>query len=56
MQYTIFDIEANGLLEKADKLHCLSFSIFKGTQLLAKGSITEKEKIKDFILKQDCWI
>tara|TARA_R110000803_G_scaffold52425_1_gene107943 strand:+ start:2315 stop:4228 length:1914 start_codon:yes stop_codon:yes gene_type:complete len=52
MKYCIFDVESNGLLDKATKIHCLSYAIYDGTQLLAKGSHIESKDIADFILKQ----
>jgi len=53
MKYTIFDIESNGLLEDATLIHCLSYGIYEGKELLAKGTFTDYAEIADFILKQE---
>jgi len=53
MKYVIFDVESNGLLDQATTLHCLSYAIFDGKTELAKGSFTDPNQIKEFILKQE---
>lgn len=53
MKYTVFDIEADGLLEEATKIHCLSYAIYDSKILIEKGSLTEKEEIIDFLSKQE---
>ena len=53
MKYTIFDIEANGLLDTGTLIHCLSYAIYENKTLLTKGSFTNYEEMTDFILKQE---
>jgi len=53
MKYTIFDIEANGLLDKGTLIHCLSYAIYENKTLLAKGSFTDYTDISNFILQQE---
>lgn len=53
MRYTIFDIETNGLQPFVDKIHCLSFAIYEGKDLVSKGSLTDYEQIKNFVLNQE---
>ena len=52
-KYTIFDVETNGLLDKADKIHCLSFSTFEGKKKVSSGTIVDYEQIKKFMLSQE---
>lgn len=52
MQYTIFDIETNGLYDNATKIHCLSYQKFNNGVLTEKNSITNYETIKNFIQTQ----
>lgn len=53
MEYTIFDIETNGLLPEVSKIHCLSYSTFIGKEKIASGSITDSEEIKSFVLSKE---
>ncbi len=53
MRYTVFDIETDGLLETVTKIHCLSYQIVENGERIEKGSITDYQQIKDFILKQE---
>ena len=53
MKYCVFDIETNGLLDTVNRIHCLSFSLFEGKQLISSGSITDPGQMKSFILNQD---
>lgn len=52
MNYCIFDVEANGLLEDATEIHCLSYQIYNGIEVIEKGSLTSGLDMRDFILKQ----
>lgn len=53
MRYCVFDIEANGLLEEATKIHCLAYQIYEGKNLLEKGVIQEIPAIKSFLEQQE---
>lgn len=53
MRYTIFDIETDGLLDEVTKIHCLSYRIFDGKKEVASNSITDYNKIIDFVNKQE---
>jgi hypothetical protein len=48
MDYTIFDIEANGLLDEVDYIYCLSYYKSDGT----RGSITNSSEIRTFLSEQ----
>ena len=52
MEYTIFDIEADGLLSKATKIHCLAYKIFNNKEVVASGSLTDYDEIRNFLLHQ----
>ena len=52
MQYTIFDIETNGLLDNVTKIHCLSYQKFNSGVLIEKNSLTNYEDIKNFVQAQ----
>ena len=52
MQYTIFDIETNGLLDNVTKIHCLSYQKFSNGVLTEKNSLTDYDEIKDFVQTQ----
>lgn len=52
MQHTIFDIETDGLLDKVTKIHCLSYRVFQDGKEISRGSHTNYNKIKDFIISQ----
>ena len=57
MLYTVFDIEADGLLDTVTKIHCLSYSIVTDSgEKLAQGSLTKYEEMKAFIARQDCLV
>lgn len=51
--YTVFDIEANGLLDNVTKIHCLSYTIVSDSGEFISNSITNYQEIRDFILKQE---
>ena len=54
MIYTVFDIEADGLLDTATKIHCLSYSIIDDKSIESiNGSLTDYEEIKTFMSKQE---
>jgi DNA polymerase III epsilon subunit-like protein len=48
-EYTILDIEANGLLKEATLIHCLSYKTFRNGKLVAQGSFTDYNSIIQFI-------
>lgn len=52
MQYTVFDIETDGLLDKVTKIHCLSYRTFINGEEIDRGSITDYEVMRHFIRSQ----
>lgn len=48
MQYIIFDIETDGLLDNVTKIHCLSYSKIEDGKEIESGTITEYSSIKNF--------
>lgn len=52
MEYCIFDIEGNGLLNTITKIWTFSYRIYKDKELIASGTLTEPKEIKEFVLKQ----
>lgn len=53
MQWTVFDIETDGLLESLTKIHCLSYSKITNGEVVDKGSFTDYEEMKTFLLNQE---
>lgn len=54
MIYTIIDIETDGLLDTVSKIHCLSYIRLSSVNgVLDKGSLTDYNLIKEFILQQE---
>lgn len=49
MQYTVFDIEGDGLYHEITKIHCFSYQKFDRKVLLDSGSITDYEEMKTFL-------
>ena len=52
MDYTIFDIEGNGLLDTITEIWTFSYETYRGKELIASGTITKPEEIKIFVLNQ----
>lgn len=52
MTFTIFDIETDGLLDVATKIHCLSYSTYYKGKLTSVKSLSKYSEIKSFILSQ----
>ncbi len=52
MDYTVLDIEADGLLETVTKIHCLSYAKVRDGVVIERGSIVKYRKIKKFLLAQ----
>lgn len=52
MTFTIFDIETDGLLDVATKIHCLSYSTYYKGKLSSVKSLSKYSEIKSFILSQ----
>jgi hypothetical protein len=48
MRYAVFDVEANGLLQDATKIYCLSYQIFNENGTTEKRSLTSYSEIRDF--------
>lgn len=55
MKYTIFDIEADGLLETITRIHCLSYQIYDSEtkKITDRGTITDYNQISYFIQNQE---
>lgn len=53
MIYTIFDVEADGLLDEATKIHCLHYKLFSDKELLSEATILEYSEMVSFLEKQD---
>lgn len=53
MKYCIFDIETDNLLSEVTKIHCLSYRIYEGKDLLESGTLTDYEQIRRFVSYQD---
>jgi len=49
MQYTIFDIETDNLLDKVTIIHCLSAAIYEDNTLIEEVVITDYNSIIDFL-------
>ena len=47
--YTVFDIETNGLIETVSKIHCLSYQKYVGNELIQSGTITTINGIRQFL-------
>ena len=47
--YTIFDIETDGLIENVTKIHCLSYARYIGEKLIEKNTITDYETMSEFL-------
>ncbi len=47
--YTVFDIETNGLIETVSKIHCLSYQKYVGNELIQSGTITTTNGIRQFL-------
>lgn len=47
-KYAIFDVETNGLLDKATKIHCLVYSVFEDGKLIETRSLIDYESMKKF--------
>jgi hypothetical protein len=53
MKYTVFDLEANGLLDTITKIWTLSYTIYLGRDIVEKGTITDYAEMRAFILAQE---
>ena len=52
MQYIIFDIEANGLIEDVTRIHCLSYTILdEEANKIYSDTLLEYSHIIDFLNK-----
>jgi DNA polymerase I-like protein with 3'-5' exonuclease and polymerase domains len=56
MQYTIFDIETDGLLNQLTKLHCLVAHIYENRIKTREIKITSLEEIVSFLSAQQCLV
>lgn len=50
--YTVFDIEADGLLDTVTKIHCLSYQTYMDGILIGKGTLTNYNDIIHFLKNQ----
>lgn len=53
MKFTVFDIESDGLLKTATRMHCLSYAIVDDGVIIEKGSLTRKAEVIEFMSKQE---
>ena len=53
MNYVVFDIETDGLIDNVTKIHCLSYNKFINNLSVEKNTLTSFEEIKTFIEKED---
>lgn len=53
MRFCVLDIETDGFLDTVSKIHCLSYQIFEGKNLILRGSITDYEQMVTFIQRQE---
>lgn len=51
-EYTVFDIETDGLLDDVSTIHCLSYTKYRVGQEPESSSFTDLEKIKNFLMRQ----
>lgn len=49
MIYDVFDLESDGLLDKVTKIHCLSYRRYNSKELIASGTFTNYEDIKNYL-------
>ena len=56
MIYSIFDMEANNLLPKVTKIHCLSYQTFNSGKLIDYGSITDPTEMVEWLDDQECLV
>jgi hypothetical protein len=52
MNYCLFDIEGNGLLDSITKIWTFSYEIYNSRELIQSGTLTNPEEIKELVLKQ----
>lgn len=50
-EYSIFDIETDGLIENATKIHCVSVQRIKG-DIIEKFTLTDYDSMRDFFLNE----
>lgn len=50
--YTVFDIETDGLIDDVTLIHCLSYHIYEDGDLIKEGSITDYLEMELFLLDQ----
>ena len=53
MQYTIFDIETDGLLNQLTRMHCLCATIYEDNTLIEEVTITSLEELVPFLERQE---
>lgn len=51
-EYTVFDIETDGLLDDVSTIHCLSYTKYSPNRKPHSGSLIDIEKIKNFLTRQ----
>ena len=49
--YTVFDLESDGLLDNVTKIHCLSYARYIGGELVEKNTITDYRLMIEFLNK-----
>lgn len=53
MQYTVFDIESDGLYDNVTKIHCLCYESYLDGELITKGKLVNYDEIRNFINTQE---
>ena len=53
MRFTIFDLEADGLLDTITKTHCLSYRIYESKTLISSDTLVGYKEIAQFIENQE---
>ena len=51
--YTVLDIETDGLIENVTKIHCLSYAKYAKGKLLEKGTLTDYDQMKELLLQDN---
>ena len=52
-EFTVLDIETDGLIENVTKIHCLSYAKYAKGKLLEKGTLTDYDQMKELLLQDN---
>ena len=50
-EFTVIDIETDGLIENVTKIHCLSYARYVKGEIVEEGTITNYEGMRDFLFR-----